>query len=111
MRRTTTKPPADLKKPGRDLWRWIADEFTVEDSLPLVAELCRVADRLAEVRASIAEDGVGDSEKRNPLLDSEMKLSGQLGKLWRVLGLADKPEPMKRPVGRPPAHEAAKWRG
>jgi hypothetical protein len=111
MKTLKTKPPADLKRPGRDLWAWVEAEYDLTGSEPLVAELCRVCDRLAEVRAAIAEEGVGADGKRNPLLDSEMKLSGQFGKLWRTLGMADKPEAAKRPVGRPPASEAKAWRG
>jgi hypothetical protein len=109
--KTQTKPPADLKRPGRELWRWIEGEYSLQGAEPLVSELCRVCDRLAQVREAIAAEGVGEGGKRNPLLDSEMKLSGQFSKLWRVLGLADKPEAAKRPVGRPTAAEARAWRG
>lgn len=105
------KTPSGLGPDGRKLWAWIAAEFSVDGTEPLVTEICRVADRLAEVRKAIGEQGVGGADgKRNPLLDSEMKLSGQFGKLWRTLGLADQSPAAKRPVGRPPGStRGMKW--
>ena len=92
---------------GRRLYRWLMEEVEgAESCRPLTEELCRVADRLEEVRGKIAVQGLTVSAARgrsakNGLLDVEIKLSGQYSKLWKTLGLADKPEVEKQPVGRP----------
>jgi len=93
---------------GRRLWTWLYAECEGIDSCrPLVLELCRISDRLQEVREKIATQGLSVSGARgrtakNPLIDVEVKLSKQFQVLWRSLGLADKPEEERRPVGRPP---------
>ncbi|MGA2155471.1 MAG: hypothetical protein ABSH37_13735 [Bryobacteraceae bacterium] len=93
---------------GRRLWDWLHAECDgIEALRPLVLELCRTADRLQEVRVKIAAQGLSVSAARgrsakNPLLDVELKLSKQFAALWRGLGLSDKPEGERRPVGRPP---------
>jgi hypothetical protein len=93
---------------GRRLWAWLHESCEGIDSCrPLVMEACRIADRLQEVRQKLDTQGLCVSGARgrtakNPLCDVEVKLSGQFQKLWRSLGLADKPEEERRPVGRPP---------
>jgi hypothetical protein len=112
MKRPITRAPNDFKKAGKELWKWLDDMAdNVDECGPAVLELCRIADRLAEVRSRIATDGLIDEKgRRNPLTDLEIKLSGQFGKLWRILGLADKADAAKRPVGRPPESERVrKW--
>lgn len=101
--------PKDLRPDGagRELWAWLHAECEgIESCLPLVAELCRVADRLQEVRQKLALQGVSVSgirgrSVRNPLLDTEVKFSKQYQTLWRALGLQDKPDemPVTRPTG------------
>src|SRR4051794_13672761 len=97
-------------KPGGDgarLWAWLHSSVEgAETCGPMVEELCRIADRLAEVRLKIAQQGLTISGVRgrsakNPLLDIEIKLSGQLAKLWKTLGLSDKPDQDSLPIGRP----------
>src|SRR5690349_955569 len=100
----------DVLKPdgaGRELWSWLQEHCDgLQDCAPLAEELCAVRDRLSEVRAKIAAQGLLTSgargrSVRNPLLDSEAKLSRQFSFLWRQLGLADKQsEEERRPPGR-----------
>ena len=101
-----------LKAAGKELYNWIQSQYdaaSMEQHAPLVRELCELADRLAEVRASIAKQGVSTADgKKNPLLDTEIKLSAMFTKDWRVLGLADRDAAAPRPVGRPPANMGAK---
>jgi hypothetical protein len=90
------------------LWKWLIENADgVLESRPLVVELAVIADRLAEVRAKLAQQGLTVTAARgriavNPLLGQETRLLKQYENLWRTLGLADKPEEEKRPVGRPP---------
>jgi hypothetical protein len=100
---------------GARLWTWLSDHADgVLDSMPLAVELCRVADRLQEVRSKLDAQGLAVSgargrSARNPLIDSEIKLSKQFQALWRALGLSDKSDVPARPVGRPPSGEL--WPG
>ena len=94
---------------GERLWAWLHEpEFGGTDACrPMCEEICRIADRLQEVRSKLATQGLSVSAPRgrqakNPLLDIEIKLSGQFSKLWKTLGLADKPPAEPRPIGRPP---------
>ena len=102
------KLPADLGADGRRLFAWLDEIADIAAAEPLVVELCRIADRLGEVRAKLSSQGVTVTGARgrpakNPLCDVELKLSGQYAKLWRALGLADKtPDDSRRSVGRPP---------
>jgi hypothetical protein len=94
--------PKDLGKPGRELWNWLADSTEGDGTEPLEVELCKLADRLAEVRLAIKAGTLQDEKgRKNQLLDIEIKLSGQFMRVWRTLGLADDDTP-KNPVGRPP---------
>lgn len=111
------KPPKDLKKDGKKLWTWIVEQFDgqIEDALPLVEELCRIADRLAGLRAEIAQTGhylpgkvtakgVQLPGTKNPVIDQELKAAAAFNQTWKLLGLADKPESPRSP-GRPPNSE------
>ena len=100
-----------LKTAGRKLRTWLEENCdNIADAAPAVAELCEMTNRLHEVRDAIAQEGVTIGGKKHPLLDVEIKLSGQWVKLWRALGLADKPDGTKRPVGRPTEMERIQWR-
>lgn len=94
--------PSDLKKPGRDLWTWLEETYDCDGLGPLVCELCRVCDRLAAVRLELSKgELVAKTGGRHPLLDTEIKLSGQFMRLWRTGGFADEPPAPTRDVGRP----------
>jgi len=90
--------PAGIRPDGEGakLWLWLMSAVEGADScMPLVVELCRIADRLEEVRAKLAlqgltVSGVRGRSAKNGLLDVELKLSGQFAKIWKTLGLADK---------------------
>lgn len=116
------KTPDEFKpeSAGAQLWQWLEGEFEgLESCRPLALELCRISQRLSDVREKIAVQGLTVSgvrgrSVRNPLLDTEMKLASLVAKMWRALGLADKtPDdlPASR-VGKSPADEANEklWR-
>lgn len=99
------KPPKELKPPGKALWNSVLDFADIAGCEPLLAELCKIADRLHQVREQIAEDGLVDEDgKKHTLADLETRLVGQYLASWKMLGLADSGEP-RRPVGRPPESE------
>jgi hypothetical protein len=114
MTTNTNSPPDDLAEDGegRRLWTWLHAQCEgIEENEPLVIELCRIADRLEQVRAKIKSQGLWiTGSKKNSLLDVEIKFSSQYNRLWRQLGLSDKPDEEKRPVGRPPDNEKL-WGG
>jgi hypothetical protein len=87
-----------LGKDGQRLWKDVSGRFDVTGCEPLLTELCTVADRLAQVRAAIAVEGV---TAKNRLLGVELRLVDQFTKVWRTLGLADLPPVERRPAGRP----------
>jgi len=83
-----------LDAAGQELFHWCGDHFNIEKVLPVVLELCRLADRLAQVRNELAKGGV-DSR----LINSEVKLSASYARAWKMAGFGD-PE-VKGRVGRP----------
>jgi hypothetical protein len=89
MKKTILRSPADLRAAGKNLWRDLTSNFAFERGETAgLAELCRIADRLAQVRDTLAAEGLVDKEgKRHPLADLEPKLSGQFRMLWRTLRL------------------------
>lgn len=88
MTRVLRAPP-DLRPAGKRLWRELTSNFAFDRGETAgLAELCRIGDRLAEVRETLAREGlVGTDGKRHPLADLEPKLSGQFRMLWRTLRL------------------------
>ncbi|MEK7754510.1 MAG: hypothetical protein AAB654_21475 [Acidobacteriota bacterium] len=82
------RKPRDLQAAGRKLWRELTRAFAFEPGETAgLAELCRVADRLAQVRETLVAEGLVVEGKRHPLADLEPKLSGQFRMLWRTLRL------------------------
>jgi hypothetical protein len=81
---------------GARLWTWLhVQTDNVADNMPLVTELCIIADRLDEVRTKLASQGISVSgphgrSTKNPLMDSEIKLSKQFQALYKGLGLSDR---------------------
>ena len=107
MKLQTTKqaPPKDLKAAGKALWCDIcAQADSIEGTEPMLAELCRLSDRLAEIRETLKREGLMIVDKRHPLVDAEMKCTAQYQRVWRTLGLAEaEPDPVRgkgRPLGR-----------
>ena len=93
--------PDDLKPAGRALWKQTLEEWSGFEGIEaILAELCRVHDRLSEIRQRIDADGIMPGGKAHQLLPIEAKLSGQFRMLWRGLGLSDDDQPKNRP-GRP----------
>lgn len=100
--------PADLKKPGKGLWREVVRRYDVEGCEPLLGELCRLFSRLHEVRERLGMEGLTLTEgegarirtRKHPLIDAEPKLSAAFVKTWKTLGLDKEMEPPKH-RGRP----------
>jgi hypothetical protein len=104
------EPPAGLGEAGRKDWVWLhANVDNVDCVYPLAVELCRSADRLAQIRARIEATGLTPGGKRNPLLAEEARVQKQYVLIWRSLGLADRDPETKRPVGRPAHVEPGLW--
>jgi hypothetical protein len=72
--RVSEPPPAGLGTAGLALWEWLAREYDGRGVEPMTEELCRLADRLAGLRAAIERDGdVLPGGKKNPAVDLELK--------------------------------------
>ena len=103
---TKPKPPADLWGAGRRLWRSVTSQYDVAGVENLLAELCKLADRLQEIRDALNRDGlmIGEpgKQRRHPLADLEVKVSAQFQKVYKQMGLSDDQEPKRNP-GRPSA--------
>ena len=85
---TKLRKPRDLGLAGRKLWRELSRTFVFEPGeTGGLAELCRIQDRLSQVRETLAAEGLVVEGKRHPLADLEPKLSGQFRMLWRTLRL------------------------
>jgi len=85
---------------GAKLWRWLENQYDLAGVEPLAVELARLADRLGDLRAEIARDGVMIEGKKHPCVDLELKTSAAFARAWRLLGLSDDAERLGK--GRPP---------
>jgi hypothetical protein len=92
------KRPNDLKTDGRELWDQLTDDYDICGLEHLVAELCRLADRLAEIRHRM--DGAKTSSEYAQLCGSEAKCMGSYARLVRLLGIPNAPAPNRRPTCR-----------
>lgn len=100
-----TLKTADLGPAGRRLWRWLRRQFDgVDDLEPLALELCRLADRLHEVRARLAAPDLPALDFAR-LAGAEVRLSASFVRTWRALGLSDGDSPPARGRGRPSSFE------
>jgi hypothetical protein len=52
-----------------------------------LSELCKIHDRLTQVRTILSAEGLVVDKKPHPLTTLEVKLSGQFRMLWRTLRL------------------------
>lgn len=99
----------ELNKAGRQLRRWLAAHYDLAGCEPLAAELCILADRLAEIRKLIQE-ATGTLDKTR-LMSAEVSVLGQYVRVWKQLGLAEDPTTTVDPstLGRKAAME--RWHG
>ena len=80
--------PRDLGPAGRKLWRELVHHYAFESGeTASLAELCRIQDRLAQVRETLSAEGLVVEKKPHPLATLEVKLSGAFRMLWRTLRL------------------------
>lgn len=85
------KIPQDLRREGKALWASITEHFEVAGVEHLLAEACRMQDRLADLRALMAAATAADLGR---LVNGEAKVMASQARLWRLMGL-DKVEPAK----------------
>ena len=113
---STDRPPAGLSGPGRALWTATLADYTLDPAERVVlAELCRVADRLDRLAGELAAapltvPGSTGQQVAHPLL-AEARAQGVLAdRLVRVLALppADAPVGRRRVVSAE-AGAAARW--
>lgn len=80
--------PRDLGPAGRKLWRELVRcyAFEVGETAGL-SELCKIHDRLTQVRTILSAEGLVVEKKPHPLATLEVKLSGAFRMLWRTLRL------------------------
>lgn len=104
------KAPGNLKGPGKKLWNWAVENYDVDTSEPLLAELCHLQNLIEALRAEVDRGGVwitdkeGKNGRKNPCIDQLLKASAAFSRTWKMLGFADADEPRRGP-GRPPNGE------
>jgi hypothetical protein len=100
--------PRGLKPAGRRLWSWLTKHYALADCEPLAAELCVLADRLAEVRELMQSTARPLDKTR--LMSAEVSVLGQYVRVWKQLGLAEEPTTVNpSALGRKAAME--RWHG
>ena len=107
-RKKIPKPPKELGKPGRTLWKAIEDEYAISDAggLALLLAACRAEDDISRMRETVAREGdvlKSDPSKPHPLLAAIRGSEGVRRQAIRALNLDV--EPLKgigpgRPTGR-----------
>jgi len=103
------KPPSNLSKPGKKLWKSLQAEYDIIDvaGLNYLTTGCRHFDRMEQARIAIAAEGPVivdrfDQKKPHPSVLIERDSSASMLKCFRALNfdiepLRDKPG---RPAGR-----------
>ncbi len=89
------KAPSDLKSEGRRIWKQITTDYDTRGNEPILHELARTADRLAEIRQRMTG---ADAATFLKLTNAEVKVSGTFARCWRLLGLQQAEIPTQ---GRP----------
>lgn len=92
-------PPKDLSTAGKALWRKTLSDyaFSTATDLAMLAEYVRTFDRLAEIRAAIAKDGITvqgsqGQPRQHPLLSAENDARRALIALARVMQITSAEE-------------------
>jgi len=99
--------PAHLSDAGRSLWRSIVADYKINDAggLALLGQACEAADRVAECRALIAEQGAvvrsNGAVRAHPLLAAERDARAAMLRAIRYMNLDVEP---LQAVGRPVGH-------
>ncbi len=95
---TEPKPPGDLERRGRKMWRDAVAEYVLRpDELNVLHEMARCLDTLdridAELRAApLTVTGSQNQIRANPLLAEARGARQVLAQLSRLLGLSDVPD-------------------
>jgi hypothetical protein len=110
---TLPEPPSTLGEAGLSLWRTVQAQYAIADAggLAILRAACECADRVAQISAVIAEQGLMIVSKgcvrEHPLLKHEVANRALLGRLISRLGLDI--EALKPTPGRPPSPSG--WTG
>src|SRR5215510_12121822 len=104
MNRSTPKPPKELGKCGRLLWKTIIDEYAIDDAggLALLLAACRSEDDVQCMREAVSRDGLvlkSDPSKPHPLLAAIRGSEAVRRQSLRALNLDL--EPVRPKPGRP----------
>jgi P27 family predicted phage terminase small subunit len=94
--RTNDKPPKDLSREARDLWRRIHDEMEVDaPALLLLDSVCQQFDRMMQARKILAKQGIIVEDKTaagltrlraHPACTIEASAAAAMMRAWRLLG-------------------------
>jgi phage terminase small subunit len=98
------EPPSHLGESGTNLWKVTLQAWELEDcDMVVLVTACECLDRLADIRAALASDGIvvtdpSGRQRAHPLLASEAQVHGILLRAWKQLALNDSELPK---IGRP----------
>ena len=85
------RAPTDLSKKSKIFWNTICREFQLETHhFVILTEICRIMDRLNEIRELITTDGImlvnpSGLKRLNPLLKAEHECGNRLIGAWKSL--------------------------
>ena len=109
MKNLTPKPPKQLSREAKRLWRSLQAEYSIEDAagLDLLSDYCAFFDRRAEARAILREQGITVTDRfgvvqNHPCCRTERDASAAMGRILKSLNLDIEPLHDKpgRPAGR-----------
>lgn len=94
--------PEDLGEAGRGLWLDVVESFEMEPhDLTMLGEACRISDRLGELRAVVARDGVTvespQGMKGHPALVESRQQAIAQARLITALRLPDEDDQPRKP--------------
>jgi hypothetical protein len=101
----TPQPPGKLGAAGQALWAHIQGGYDIRDcgGVELLMRACMEADRVAEMKGIIDEDGarifVKGVPRDHPLIKHELAAQAFIVKTLRLLGVTDE---SVQALGRPP---------
>ena len=108
----STKPsaPAGLSKPAKDLWKAVVSRWDLRpDELDVLADACRVSDRIAELEEALGSGVMTEGSMGQPVLHpavAEIRQQQALkASLWRSLRLPDDVETGQREDEQSPSAE------
>lgn len=100
QRKKCPAAPDNLGRTGRALWRQLHGHYLISDphDVAMFADLCALADRIHDARATLARDGLTTVDRygtarSHPCVDIERSAIKTFAALCRQLGLSDAVNP------------------